>query len=197
MATPKLGRQFDAALEYASHLHSEQTRKGTEIPYVSHLMATASLALEHGANEDEAIAALLHDAIEDHPRDGATDREIGAKFGPAVLAIVRGCTDADVLPKPPWRARKEAYLAHLEQASPSTLLVSASDKLHNLRAILSDYRAIGEKLWSRFNKDADSLWYYGALVETYEKSVAPRRLVEELRRTFAELEGLCRRTVSN
>src|SRR6478672_7509499 len=127
-----LSERFTQALTFATQLHANQKRKGSGVPYIAHLLGTASLALEHGANEDEAIAALLHDAIED--QGGAPTREeIRRRFGDTVTAIVDGCTDADVTPKPPWRARKEAYIAHVASAAKSVLLVSSADKLHNAR----------------------------------------------------------------
>lgn len=131
-----LTNRFDRALAFAAVLHREQLRKGTEIPYVAHLLGVASIALEHGADEDEAIAALLHDSIEDQSRGDAASLRSGIReeFGERVLTIVEGCTDADVIPKPPWRERKADYLAHLAQAPRSVLLVSASDKLHNARS---------------------------------------------------------------
>src|ERR1051325_12202408 len=129
-----LTSRFEDALSFAARLHSGQLRKGTAIPYVSHLLAVASVALEHGADEDEAIAALLHDAVED--QGGAPTREeIRRRFGDRVVEIVDGCTDAETVPKPPWRERKERYIAHVAEASPSVRLVSASDKLHNARSI--------------------------------------------------------------
>ena len=139
--------RFEDALVFAARLHGGDVRKGTTIPYVSHVLGVASLALEHGANEDEAIAALLHDTVEDAKGDAESVRtEIRRRFGTAVLDIVDGCTDARTKPKPPFRERKERYIAHLPEASPSVRLVPASDKLYNARAILSDYRAIGEAL---------------------------------------------------
>ena len=122
---PMLGERFDQALLYAGRLHARQVRKGTRIPYVAHLLAVTSIVLENGGDEDEAIAALLHDAVED--QGGASvRREIEARFGPRVAAIVEGCSDSQVVPKPPWRARKEAYIAHVQQASASVRLVSAA-----------------------------------------------------------------------
>ncbi len=192
-----LTSRFSEAATYAAHLHREQLRKGTDIPYLAHLFGVASLALEHGADEDQAIAALLHDAIEDQSRDGATRREIGERFGAAVLAIVEGCTDAEGDAdgaKPPWRARKEAYVAHLRSAPAATRLVSNSDKLHNARAILSDYHVVGESLWTRFTGGKDgTLWYYRALVDAFVAADSDKRmsrLIGELDRTVHELEGL-------
>ncbi|HUS66283.1 MAG TPA: HD domain-containing protein [Kofleriaceae bacterium] len=183
--------RFAEALGYAALLHAQQKRKGTEVPYVAHLLAVTAIALEHGADENEAIAAALHDAIED--QGGVeTGVEIERRFGPAVRAIVEGCTDADVIPKPPWRARKEAYIAHLADAPPSVLLVSASDKLHNARAILADLRDLGDALWPRFSGGKDgTLWYYRALVDAFRPRALPR-LVAELDRVVTEIERLAR-----
>jgi GTP pyrophosphokinase len=187
---PRFGPRFDQALAVASRLHAGQVRKGTDIPYVAHLLGTCAIAIEHGATEDEAIAALLHDAIEDvEPVDMA--RQEIRRFGSEVERIVEACTDAATHPKPPWRARKEAYIAGLAAEDASVLLVSASDKLHNARAIVEDLRAIGSRLWERFNPEADSLWYYRALVVAYRANPAsPPRLIDELDRTVAEMERL-------
>ncbi len=193
--------KFREAMTYAAQLHATQLRKGTSIPYLAHLLSVSSLVLEHGGSEDEAIAALLHDAIEDQGRDGLTAREIAARFGATVLAIVEGCTDAEGTagqPKPPWRVRKEGYVAHLRHASAETRLVSAADKLHNARAILGDLRERGESLWARFSGGRDGvLWYYRALVNAYRQSGGSegmRRLVDELDRTVTQMESLARGT---
>jgi len=185
-----LTTRFDEALTFASRLHASQARKGTTIPYVSHLLAVAGLVLENGASEDTAIAALLHDAIED--QGGAAVREeIRRRFGDSVVQIIDGCTDADVIPKPPWRGRKEKHIAHIREASPSVRLVSAADKLHNARAILADYRAMGEALWDRFNGGKEgTLWYYRSLVDTFREVSGSTPLVEELGRVVSELERL-------
>lgn len=186
-----LSERFDDALVLAASLHRAQARKGTQVPYVSHLLAVASLVIEHGGTEDEAIAALLHDAVED--QGGApTGQRIRARFGEAVYAIVLGCTDADVKPKPPWRARKERYIAHVEEAPAPVKLVSAADKLHNARAILADHRAVGEDVWARFNGGKDgTLWYYRSLVVAFRRgasSAGVARVVDELERVVDELE---------
>ena len=147
--------------------------------------------MEYGANETEAIGALLHDAVEDC--GGAKRlRDIERKFGKDVAKIVDGCTDTDQTPKPPWRDRKKAYVAHVRHAPMSTKLVSASDKLHNVRAILMDYRQEGERLWSRFNAGKQgALWYYRALVNAFSgKSRKLSGLVQELDRTLTQLELL-------
>ena len=183
--------RFREALVYAAELHATQLRKGSDTPYVAHLLAVASLVLEHGGNEDEAIAGLLHDAIEDQGGD-ATRQEIRRRFGEGVTAIVDGCTDADVVPKPPWRARKEAYIAHLAGSSPSVRLVSSADKLHNARSILADYRAVGEQVWSRFKGGREgTLWYYRALCDAY-RGAGGTPILDELERTVAELERLAK-----
>ena len=183
--------RFDDALVFAARLHGGDVRKGTTIPYVSHVLGVASLALEHGANEDEAIGALLHDTVEDTKGDPESVRtEIRRRFGSAVLDIVDGCTDTTEKPKPLFRERKERYIAHLPKASPSVRLVSAADKLYNARAILSDYRAIGEALWARFNGGrSGTLWYYRALADAF-RTLGPGRLAEELDRVVSEIEQL-------
>ena len=186
---PLLTERFRQALVYAAELHATQLRKSTPIPYVAHLLGVAAIALEYGADEDEAIAALLHDAVEDQG-GAATREEIRRRFGDRVTSIVDGCSDTDLEPKPPWRQRKEAYLAHLSEADASVRLVSAADKLHNVRSLLADYRRLGESLWSRFNGGrAGTLWYYRALVEAYQ-SAGATPLVEELARRVEELEQL-------
>lgn len=184
-----LSTQFTKALVYATELHATQVRKGSGVPYIAHLLGVASLALEYGGTEEEAIAALLHDAIED--QGGAPIRvEIQRRFGDRVAAIVEGCTDTDVTPKPPWRERKEAYIAHISHASASVRLVSAADKLYNAQSILKDYRLIGEELWQRFTgKKEGTLWYYRSLVEAFRQA-GSTPLIEELDRVVSELESL-------
>lgn len=183
--------RFDHALTYAAGLHRGQSRKGAGVPYVSHLLAVASLVLENGGDEDEAISALLHDAIEDiggEPLPG----QIRERFGQRVLEIVKGCTDADTKPKPPWRERKEAHVAKIANASSSVRLVIAADKLHNARCLLADYRRLGEDLWERFRGGRDgTLWYYRAVTDALMQSAATP-LVEELKRVVSELEQACR-----
>jgi (p)ppGpp synthase/HD superfamily hydrolase len=180
---------------FAMRLHADQKRKGTEVPYFSHLMAVASIVLEYGGTETEAIAALLHDAVED--QGGAPTRElIRQRFGDEVAAIVDGCTDAEVMPKPPWRERKEAYLAYLATATPSVIRVSAADKLHNVRAILNDYRETGDAVWSKFKGGkTGTLWYYRALVDAYRRH-GDTPLVRELDRNVSALEQLAGSTIA-
>ena len=190
---PRYSQRFVEALAVAARLHSMQVRKSTDIPYVAHLLGTCAIALEHGATEDEAIAALLHDAIEDVvPTMSA--RAAVRTFGDEVTRIVEACTDADTHPKPPWRVRKEAYVAHLATMDRSVLLVSASDKLHNARAIVGDLRRYGPAVWERFNGGHDgSLWYYRALVNAFRRNAAhPVDLVDELDRAVTEMESLAR-----
>ncbi len=151
-------------------------------------MEVASIALEYGASEDEAIAALLHDAGEDAGGSGRIN-DIRLRFGDAVADIVQGCTDTVATPKPPWWKRKEDYIAHLATASPSTLLVSAADKVHNARAIVRDLRTSGEALWTRFSGGRESLWYYRSLVTAF-RSGGNKELVDELDRVVSEMEQL-------
>jgi GTP pyrophosphokinase len=184
-----LSPRFEEALIYANRLHASQKRKGKEVPYLAHLLAVAGIALEHGATEDEAIAALLHDAVEDQGGEPVRE-EILRRFGDVVLEIVDGSTDSRTTPKPPWRGRKEAYIAHLAHASPSSCLVCASDKLHNARDLLMDYRTHGEEIWSRFHGGKEgTLWYFKTLVPAL-KGRAPSALVDELGRVVAEIERL-------
>ena len=187
--TMKLSECFTEALIFASQLHANQTRKGSGVPYVAHLLGVASIALEYGASEDEAIAALLHDAIEDQG-GAATREEIRRRFGDTVTEIVDGCTESDITPKPPWHQRKEAYIAHIPNASVSVRLVSAADKLHNARSILNDYRLLGDAVWERFQGGKNgTLWYYRAIVDAFH-TVESTPLVDELERVVRELEAL-------
>ncbi len=186
---PLLTARFQQGFTYASNLHATQFRKGSPTPYIAHLMSVAALVLEDGGTEDEAIAALLHDAVEDHPRDGNTVEEIRILFGDRVLRIVLGCTDADEHPKPPWRKRKLAYLEHLATAPADVRRVAAADKLHNARAVLHDYRHLGERLWRRFNAGKkDQLWYYDELVKVLKGKGRRGPLVRELGRVVHELQ---------
>ena len=190
----RYGENMFRALAVAAQIHAAQSRHGTHIPYLSHLLGTCSIALDYGASEDQAIAALLHDAIEDGlPTDAA--RRTVASFGPEVLRIVEACTDADTHPKPAWRARKEAYLAHLAGQDGPVLLVSASDKLHNARSIVRDLRDIGDRVWERFNPSKEEmLWYYRSLVTAYRSNPAySAALIDELDRTVSEMDALAHR----
>ncbi len=193
----KLTTRYNDAFVFAADLHREQFRKDTRIPYLSHVMAASTLVLEYGGDENQAIAALLHDSIEDQGYCytggvAALREEIDRRYGAEVLAIVEACTDSDTQPKPPWRERKEAYIVHMAGAPLPVLRVSAADKLHNARCILADYRQIGESLWERFSADREQvLWYYRSLIDAFRDAGAPVGLVDELEHTVREVEGLC------
>jgi (p)ppGpp synthase/HD superfamily hydrolase len=191
---PVLTNRFVEAFAYAAALHAQQIRKGANIPYLSHLMSVAALVLEDGGDEDEAIAGLLHDAVEDQGGK-PTLEAIRIRFGEKVARIVLGCTDSDVVPKPPWRERKERYVAHVRHAAEDVRRVSSADKLHNARSILADYRALGDTLWSRFTAGKEeTLWYYRSLIDRF-RAAGGGRLVEELDLVVTELERLAGREV--
>ena len=183
---PFLTERFDNALQFAHGVHRSQIRKDTTIPYVSHLLSVAGLVLESGCGEDLAIAALLHDAVEDAEDmsgEEMSDR-IRAKFGDRVADIVDGCSDAKSSPggsKPPWRSRKEAYLKHLRSASNDVLRVSIADKVHNARSIATDQDRLGEELWKRFSSSSEeSHWYYTSLRDIYKERISDSYLIKEL-----------------
>jgi GTP pyrophosphokinase len=188
-STPSLGPRFTRALELAYELHAGQTRKGSGVPYFGHLLGVTSIVIETGSSEDEAIAALLHDAAEDQGGRDALER-IRSEFGDEVAEIVESCSDSLGDPKPPWHERKRAYLEHLEEASAPALRVSLADKLHNARTIVVDYRALGEALWERFNAGRDDvLAYYRALAAIFSRRT-PGALATELAVTVGELDAL-------
>jgi GTP pyrophosphokinase len=181
--------KFADALNVAARIFADKTKKGTNIPYISHLLGTCAIALEHGATEDEAIAALLHDTIEDiKPTDEA--RVAVGHFGKEVLRIVEACSDSDTHPKPPWQERKERYLDRLAREDHAVLLVSASDKLHNARAIVTDLRHQGSSVWDRFNAPREKqLWYYRELVKIFSENLVENpALVAELDLAVTEME---------
>jgi len=182
-------RRFDRALAYAAQLHGKQIRKRTERPYIGHLLGVTSVVIEYGGDEEMAIAALLHDAVEDQgglPRL----REIRKKFGQRVAHIVDGCTDSYSEPKPSWMERKRAYIERVGRESAEVRLVSAADKLSNARETLRDYRLHGDHVFERFaGKKEGTLWYYRALVVAFRKT-GSHPLVEELDRVVSELESL-------
>jgi (p)ppGpp synthase/HD superfamily hydrolase len=188
----KLSRKFEEALVYASVVHAGQIRKATGIPYIAHLLGVASIAFEYGADEDEGIGALLHDAAEDAGGAARID-DIRVRFGGKVATIVEGCTDTLETPKPPWRERKEKYLAHLKETDASTRLVSAADKLFNTRSILRELRQRGDAVWARFSGGKkDRLWYYRALVTAFRQQGDHSDLIDELDRVVTEIEKLVR-----
>jgi hypothetical protein len=186
-----LTSRFRAALDYAFELHASQRRKGDEpgVPYLGHLLGVCSQVIEDGGSEDEAIAALLHDAVEDAGGQATLD-QIRGRFGKRVARIVEHCSDTDVIPKPPWRERKELYIAGLtdRRTTVGTLRVVAADKLHNARAILDDYRRVGDRLWERFatRSAADQLWYYKSVADILVARI-PGPLSFELDRTVGLL----------
>ena len=184
-----LGRRFEQALLFATRKHAGQHRKGTAVPYVAHLLSVAGLVLEAGGDEDLAIAALLHDVVEDC--GGAPVlKEVRRRFGKRVAHVVDGCTDTDLDPKPPWRQRKEDYIAHLRTADADTRLVSAADKLHNVRSIVATYREIGDRVWERFHGKRDgTLWYYRTLLDEFQRKKSSP-LIRELERAVIELEAV-------
>jgi (p)ppGpp synthase/HD superfamily hydrolase len=184
-----LSSRFDEAWIYAHKLHARQFRKGTQVPYVSHLMAVSALVLEDGGDEDQAISALLHDAVED--QGGLkTLEEIRERFGDRVAEIVEGCSDALSFPKPPWEERKRNYLTHLRQAPDYVRKVSLADKLQNAGAILKDLRITGEAVWDRFNGGkAGTLWYYDALLQAFQED-PPSPMVGELALVVEEMKAL-------
>ena len=189
----KKSKEFGNALKFAARLHAKQTRKGSDTPYISHLLAVAAITLEHGATESEAIAALLHDAVEDQGGQ-ETLVEIRRRYGKRVARIVAACSDTDQLPKPPWRERKDAYIEHLQTAPYSVRLVVAADKLHNARHLLAGYRIRQDELWSDFKGGRDgTLWYYDAVVESLKAAAQPdedrlKAIIDEIDRTLTTFE---------
>lgn len=179
--------RFDEAVRYAREVHAGQDRKRTGVPYISHLLGVSSIVLDDGGSEDEAIAALLHDAAEDH---GGRVRleDIRSRFGDAVAKIVEDCTDSWDTPKPPWAERKRAYAEHARSLTASSLRVSVADKVHNTYAILRDLRNQGEKVWERFSAAPDDvLFYYQSLVRSYREA-GGGKLVNELERIVRGIE---------
>ncbi len=194
-------KDFESALKFASRLHTRQSRKGTGAPYISHLLAVAAIALEHGATEKEAIAALLHDAVEDQGGQETLDK-IRRRSGKRVASIVAACSDTDQSPKPPWHERKEAYVERLRSEPYSVRLVIAADKLHNARDLLSSYRVQGDDLWSHFTGGRDgTLWYYRAVVGALTEAAKPEEhqlnaIIDEIGDTISLLEqAMAERTV--
>ncbi len=191
-----LTTRFEDAVRYANIVHAHKKRKsGSEAPYMAHLLGVTAIALEYGADEDETIGALLHDAVEDvggRPRLA----DIRARYGKKVAEIVEGCSDSlgdKDDEKLSWRERKAAYVAHVPKTSGSVRLVSAADKLNNVRAIVVEYRRSGEKIWKHYKGSReDRLWYYRALVKAYRKSGTHKTLVEDLDEVVSELERLLR-----
>jgi (p)ppGpp synthase/HD superfamily hydrolase len=182
-----LTERFESALVFATQLHAEQKRKRSSVPYIAHLLGVTSLVLEDGGEEDEAIAALLHDAVEDQ---GGLDTlaEIRLRFGSQVAEIVDALTDSYSDPKPPWQERKQDYITSIRSANPSVIRVSLADKVYNARATLRDIRQEGEKGWERFNGGKEgTLWYYRQLIQEFQVH-GSSNLLGELIRTVEDLE---------
>ena len=184
----KLSNLFEQALVLATQLHANQIRKGSGVPYISHLLSVTALVLEDGGDEDEAIAALLHDAVED--QGGIKTRDLIQKqFGERVVNIVDGCTESWTKPKPPWRDRKLQYLEQMRQASPSVLKVSLADKVHNARSILAEWYLQGDSVWHKFNGGKEgTLWFYRSLLDVYQRSDS-HFLKLELERIISQLDN--------
>jgi len=184
-----LTKRFEDALIFSTHLHEGQLRKGSQVPYIAHLLGVTGLVLEDGGDEDEAIAALLHDAVED--QGGLkTLNEIQSRYGSRVAEIVMSVTDAYEDQRPPWRERKEGYIASIRAADPSAIRVSLADKVYNARATLMDIREEGESGWSRFNGGKEgTLWYYHELIEAFRER-SSSNLLQELVRVIRELEKI-------
>jgi hypothetical protein len=182
------GHRYRRALAFAHKLHAAQVRKGGDIPYFSHLIEVSAIVMTYGGDENAQIAALLHDAVEDQGGE-PTRKRIERRFGARVAGIVSECSDTDVEPKPPWRARKEDYLEHLPFATSGAALVSLCDKFANLAAMLRDYREVGDGLWKRFKAGpADQLWFFSNVLTRMEtRNDIPKMLLSEYRRLVDEM----------
>ena len=186
---PVLRDRFTDAFAYAVHLHALQARKGTAIPYVTHLMSVCSLVLEDGGDEDQAVAALLHDGPEDQGGQPVLD-DIRRRFGDAVATLVEGLTETVLDPKPEWGPRKKAYLLRLDREPISVLRVSLADKIHNLRSIAVDHAVLGDALWKRFNAGRDlQEGYFRGLLAVFERRLPGSRNLPEFRRLVGEVFG--------
>lgn len=186
--------RFVEAVKLAVRLHRDQSRKGSDVPYISHLLRVAGLVLEFGADEDTAIAAMLHDAVED--QGGLeTAARIRKQFGPRVERFVIGCSDSVTgtdQPKRPWRERKESMIACIDDLDPEAQLIIACDKLDNLRSTLKEYPKVGADLWKRFSGGRDgTLWYYRSMIDALrEAGGCP--LLDELEHAFQRLQQFIR-----
>jgi len=188
----RVGKRFDDAIGYALRLHRKQQRKGKNVPYAAHLLGTAGTVLDFGGDEDQAIAALLHDAAEDH---GGRNRleKIRERFGPDVATMVEDCTDTFEEKKPEWKARKQAYIASLPKKAARSLLVSAGDKLNNARAIVADLRVDGPDTLERFQGKRQTVWYFRKIANTFQK-LKTGPIAAELEAAVREMERLTRRS---
>jgi (p)ppGpp synthase/HD superfamily hydrolase len=188
----RLGDRFEAALRLALRVHGQDQRKVSGVPYLAHLLSVCSLVLNDGGSEDEAIAALLHDTLEDHPQE-VTRQQLEDQFGPRVRRLVEVCTDTPVDysggPRPEWHGRKRAYLEHIGRTPPADLRVPLADKLDNARAMLADYRQGGAAIWAHFTVGQEGqLWFYGAAIAAFRQAGVRSPLLEELSRVVEELE---------
>jgi (p)ppGpp synthase/HD superfamily hydrolase len=190
MNDPRLTSRFHDAVGLALLLHQKQLRKGTDTPYVGHLLAVTALVIEHGGSEDQAIAAVLHDAVEDQGGE-PTLALIRESFGEVVAELVAALSDTDVTPKPPWRARKEAYIAHVAEIPEAAVLVALADKVHNARAIVRDVRELGDEVWARFSASGreEVIWYYRELARSL-RGRTDGALMDELEAVVREMDEL-------
>jgi (p)ppGpp synthase/HD superfamily hydrolase len=187
----RLSTRFEDALVYAIRLHADQFRKGGNVPYATHLLAVAAIVLDHGGDEDQAIAALLHDAVEDQ---GGRPRleEIRAKFGDRVARIVDGCTDSYGQPRTTWRQRKDYYIEKIASEEIDVWRVSAADKLHNSRSTLRELRERGEEAWGMYAGGKEgSIWYYRTLADFFKANLDDA-LAHELDRVVCQIEKIAR-----
>jgi GTP pyrophosphokinase len=185
-----LTSRFAQAFLLAERAHGDQIRKGSGVPYITHLMAVSAIIGEYGGDEDQMIAGLLHDVLEDRGHVVSLS-QIRGMFGWRVAMIVESCSDTMVKPKPPWEERKRAYLEKLAQESPVVKLVSAADKLHNARALVRDYAEVGEAMWTRFNASKHrQCWYLRGCVVALGQSW-DHLIVRELDEIVSELQGMC------
>lgn len=185
----ELSDRFEHALSWAITLHGEQKRKLSGVPYVGHLLRVCGTVMEYAGDEDEVIAALLHDALEDQNRPGL-EEDIADRFGSGVLHIIKQCSDREDSPPPPWRKRKEAFLERLKMADASVRLVTAADKLDNVRNLVTLYRAWGDRVWEHFRGGKEgTLWYYRAAVNVL-RHASENPLILELELAVRELESL-------
>ncbi len=196
MEPTRLTDRFGAALQLALQVHGQDWRKASPVPYLAHLMSVSALVLGDGGDEDEAIAALLHDTLEDHPQE-VTRSDLEEKFGARVRHLVEICTDTPVDyiggERPEWHGRKRAYLEHIRHTPPADLRVPLADKLDNTRALVADYRQLGDKLWSRFTAGEEhQLWFYRSAVAAFQHAGLASPMLAELDRSVEELERLAK-----
>ena len=185
-------KKYKKAIDYAFALHSNQYRKGTTIPYFTHLVSVSNNVIENGGNTDEVIAGLLHDAVEDQGGE-KTLKLIKKRFGNKVAKIVEECTDTKITPKPPWLERKKKYLSGMKKSTQSSLFVSLCDKLHNATCIVNDYQRVGRKLWKRFNASAKQVyWYHNSLYKNFSKNLKGHKI---LKRNYYQIVNEMRKRV--